>query len=93
MAWICPFQINALGQSQFCDIFTEKEWKDFNYARDLASYYGSGPGNPYGKVMGRPYVEAVIDLLKRNASINHDLYFSLYEIDESLLTIVHTTRI
>src|SRR5579862_6243378 len=42
MSWICPFQINSLGESPFCDIFTEKEWIYFNYARDLATYYGSG---------------------------------------------------
>lgn len=42
MSYICPFQINALGYSLFCDIFSEKEWKDFNYARDLGTYYGSG---------------------------------------------------
>jgi len=87
MSWICPFQINALGYSPFCDIFTVKEWKHFNYVRDLATYYGSGyasfrtllisPGNPYGTVMGQPWVEAVIDLMKEN-STNHNLYFSLY---------------
>jgi acid phosphatase len=42
MSWVCPFQVNALGESNFCDIFTQKEWRDFGYARDLASYYGSG---------------------------------------------------
>lgn len=42
MSYICPFQVNALGSSPFCNIFTEKEWKDFNYARDLGTYYGSG---------------------------------------------------
>jgi len=42
MSTICPFQINALGRSPFCDIFEEKEWMDFNYVRDLGSYYGSG---------------------------------------------------
>src|SRR5271170_8293645 len=46
MSNICPFQINALGYSPFCDIFTEKEWRDFNYARDLATYYGSGYTSP-----------------------------------------------
>lgn len=35
------------------------------------------PGNPYGTVLGQPWVEAVIDLMKRN-STNHNLYFSLY---------------
>jgi len=42
MSTICPFQINALGRSPFCDVFQEKEWMDFNYVRDLGSYYGSG---------------------------------------------------
>jgi acid phosphatase len=42
MAYICPFQINALGYSPFCDIFTENDWKNINYFRDLATYYGSG---------------------------------------------------
>ena len=39
MEFICPFQINALGESPFCDIFTEKEWMDMNYVRDLWAYY------------------------------------------------------
>ena len=39
MQYICPFQINALGQSPFCDIFSEEEWKDMNYLRDLWAYY------------------------------------------------------
>jgi len=42
MSQLCPFQVNALGYSPFCDLFTEKEWMDFNYARDLATYYASG---------------------------------------------------
>jgi hypothetical protein len=42
MSNICPFQVNALGYSPFCDIFTGNEWRNFNYARDLATYYGSG---------------------------------------------------
>ena len=42
MSYICPFQLNALGHSPFCGIFTAAEWRDFNYARDLGTYYGSG---------------------------------------------------
>jgi len=42
MASICPFQVNAMGYSPFCDIFTEQEWMDLNYALDLATYYASG---------------------------------------------------
>ena len=42
MSYLCPFQLNALGHSPFCDIFSDLEWQYLNYARDLASYYGSG---------------------------------------------------
>jgi acid phosphatase len=89
MSWICPYELNALGTSSFCEVFTLKEWKKFNYARDLAAYYGSGyfpqkqdlspsPGNQFGKVLGRPWIESLVELLKQNTSSNGDLYFSLY---------------
>lgn len=42
MSWICPYELNSLGISSFCDIFTMKEWKYLNYARDLTAYYESG---------------------------------------------------
>jgi len=42
MSYLCPFQLNALGHSPFCDIFSDLEWQHLNYARDLATYYGSG---------------------------------------------------
>jgi acid phosphatase len=42
MSQLCPFQINAFGYSRFCNLFSEREWMDFNYARDLATYYASG---------------------------------------------------
>jgi len=51
MFFMCPFQINSWGESPFCDIFTEKEWKYFNYARDLATYYASGYSSPVRLVL------------------------------------------
>ena len=77
MSYLCAFQINALGHSPFCDIFSDLEWERLNYARDLATYYGSGPGNPYGIAMGIPWVEAVINLMLNSSSSN--IYLSLYQ--------------
>jgi acid phosphatase len=75
MATICPFQVNAMGYSPFCDIFTDRDWMDLNYADDLGAYYASGEGNPFGRVLGQPWVSAVISLMKRTTS--RDVYFSL----------------
>lgn len=78
MSYLCGFQLNALGHSPFCDIFSDLEWEDLNYARDLATYYGSGPGNPYGITMGIPWVEAVINLMLNSSTTNNNIYLSLY---------------
>jgi acid phosphatase len=78
MSYLCAFQVNALGSSPFCDIFSDLEWEHLNYARDLATYYGSGPGNPYGIAMGIPWVEAVINLMLNSSSSNNNIYLSLY---------------
>jgi hypothetical protein len=53
------------------------EWEHLNYARDLATYYGSGPGNPYGIAMGIPWVEAVINRMLNSSSSNNNIYLSL----------------
>ena len=42
------------------------------------AYLGCSPGNMFGKVLGRPWVESLLELINRNYSSNGDLYFSLY---------------
>ncbi|CDO77556.1 hypothetical protein BN946_scf184912.g55 [Trametes cinnabarina] len=37
---LCGFQAEIDGDTRFCDIFTETEWKDYEYAHDLNYYYG-----------------------------------------------------
>ncbi|KAI0674221.1 phosphoglycerate mutase-like protein [Trametes maxima] len=68
---LCGFQAEVSGDTRFCDIFKESEWKDYEYAHDLNYYYGSGPGNPYSATVGFPWVQAVSDILTApsNASL------------------------
>ncbi|RPD65418.1 phosphoglycerate mutase-like protein [Lentinus tigrinus ALCF2SS1-7] len=59
---LCGFQAEVNGDTRFCDIFTESEWLDYEYAHDLNYYYGSGPGNPFSATTGYPWVKAITEL-------------------------------
>jgi len=43
---LCAYETVALGFSAFCDIFTEEEWKGFEYALDLGFWYSNSFGSP-----------------------------------------------
>ncbi|THU89422.1 phosphoglycerate mutase-like protein [Dendrothele bispora CBS 962.96] len=61
---LCGFGFEVSGDHRFCDIFTENEWLDYEYAHDLNYYYGSGPGNPLSATVGFPWLKAVTDLFE-----------------------------
>ncbi|TFK38866.1 phosphoglycerate mutase-like protein [Crucibulum laeve] len=63
MQLLCAYETNALGYSAFCHLFTEEEWKGFNYFIDLSLLYGAGPGNPASSAMGIGYVQEVVSRL------------------------------
>ncbi|CEL53207.1 hypothetical protein RSOLAG1IB_06173 [Rhizoctonia solani AG-1 IB] len=45
MPYLCGFETQITGKlSLFCDIFTESEFKQYEYRQDLRYYYGTGPG-------------------------------------------------
>lgn len=54
---MCPYENATFGQSSFCSLFTEQEWKDFEYALDLAFYGNHGFGSPSGRAQGIGYVQ------------------------------------
>ncbi|THU94365.1 hypothetical protein K435DRAFT_860642 [Dendrothele bispora CBS 962.96] len=58
---LCGFGSEVSGDHRFCDVFTENEWLDYEYAHDLNYYYGSGPGNPLSATVGFPWLKAVTD--------------------------------
>ncbi|KAK9367749.1 histidine phosphatase superfamily [Lipomyces kononenkoae] len=66
MQEMCGFEILATGneESPWCGIFTQQEWEEFAYARDLLHYYRTGPGTPYSAVMGFLYLNATREVLE-----------------------------
>ncbi|TFK77210.1 phosphoglycerate mutase-like protein [Pluteus cervinus] len=63
MQQLCAYETVALGFSAFCDLFTEEEWKGFEYFSDLAFWYGNGPGNPSTSAQGIGYVQELVSRL------------------------------
>lgn len=60
---LCAYELNAVGQSQFCEIFSHEEWAIHEYDQDVVDYYSRGPGNPYSRAVGSTYAKALLDLL------------------------------
>lgn len=63
MQMTCAYETNALGFSSFCGLFTEQEFKDFEYFFDLSFWYGNGPGNPTTAAQGIGYVQELVSRL------------------------------
>ncbi|KAJ7863958.1 phosphoglycerate mutase-like protein [Mycena olivaceomarginata] len=57
------FRPSPLGYSAFCDLFTEEEWKGYEYATDLSFWYNNGPGNPAVAAQGIGWVQELVSRL------------------------------
>ncbi|KIK66706.1 hypothetical protein GYMLUDRAFT_238943 [Collybiopsis luxurians FD-317 M1] len=58
---LCAFESVATeAVSDWCGLFTENEWKSFEYEMDLDKYYGTGYGQPLGPVEGVGYINELI---------------------------------
>lgn len=75
MQELCGFETLVRGKSQWCDVFSHEEWLNFEYARDVIHYYRSGPGNPFGPVIGWLWLNATAELLE-NGPTAGKLFFS-----------------
>jgi hypothetical protein len=78
---LCPFETVATPQaklSQFCGLFSETEWQQYDYYQSLGKYYGWGAGNPLGPTQGVGWVNELIARMTHNpvndsSSVNHTL--------------------
>ena len=78
---LCPFETVAspTGKiSQFCSLFTIKEWRQFDYYQSLGKYYGFGNGNPLGPTQGVGFANELIARMTQRSvedhtSVNHTL--------------------
>ncbi|KXL51435.1 hypothetical protein M433DRAFT_83301 [Acidomyces richmondensis BFW] len=86
MQEMCGFEMIAKGNSRWCDVFTQDEWEQFEYARDLLHYYSTGPGNPYSTTMGWLWLNASAHLLAAGPDEVGPLFFCFVH-DEELVQI------
>ena len=78
---LCPFNTAAspTGQiSQFCALFTSREWHQYDYYQTLGKYYGYSHGNPLGPTQGVGFTNELIarmtnKLVDDHTSVNHTL--------------------
>ena len=64
--------------SPFCYLFTENEWRHYDYYQTLGKYYKYGPGNPLGPAQGIGFVNELISRLtsqpvRDSTTVNHTL--------------------
>ncbi|EJD01856.1 phosphoglycerate mutase-like protein [Fomitiporia mediterranea MF3/22] len=72
MQELCAYETIALGTSEFCDLFTEDEWKGFEYFLDLSFWYANGPGNPTAAAFGIGYVQELTARLTKTPISIHN---------------------
>jgi hypothetical protein len=78
---LCPFETVAhptAKMSQFCHLFSEDEWHQYDYYQSLGKYYGYADGNPLGPTQGAGFVNELISrmtgrLVDDETSTNHTL--------------------
>lgn len=74
---LCPYEYAALGGSSFCSLFTEQEWRAYEYFIDVGFYGDYGFGSPSGRAQGIGYVEELAARLEKrliytsHSSINY----------------------
>ena len=71
---LCPFETVASSSrtsSPFCALFTQAEWKQYDYYQTLGKYYGYGPGNPLGPTQGVGFVNELVARLMGKAVVDH----------------------
>ncbi|KAF7191443.1 3-phytase A [Pseudocercospora fuligena] len=76
MQSICAYENGYIGQSDFCNLFTEDEWAGFEQTLDIEYYYDYAWGNPTGRAQGLGYQQELLARLTKqyitssNSSVN-----------------------
>ncbi|KAF2241260.1 acid phosphatase [Trematosphaeria pertusa] len=71
---MCPFDTLSSPTarvSDFCRLFTEAEWHQYDYYQSLGKYYGYGNGNPLGPTQGVGYVNELLARLTQTPVQDH----------------------
>jgi hypothetical protein len=71
---MCPFDTltsPTAKVSNFCHLFTEAEWHQYDYYESLGKYYGYGSGNPLGPTQGVGFVNELLARLTETPVDDH----------------------
>lgn len=84
---LCAYEMNLLGKDKrnFCAIFTDDEWRNYAYNKDLGYYHDSGWGNPLARTAGFPYVAAVGKLLAQPKTASCQNIYVAFSHDTQLM--------
>lgn len=73
---MCAYETVALGHSAFCELFTEKEWRGYEYRSSIYWWYAASFGSPVARAEGLGYLQELTARLTEtpitefNSSIN-----------------------
>lgn len=71
MPYLCGFESQITGRlSPWCNVFTDYELQQYEYAQDIRYWYGLGPGTDLEQTMMMPYLNALVGLLQDGPGIN-----------------------
>lgn len=60
--YLCGFETQITGRrSPWCDVFTEEEIMQYEYAQDIRYYYGTGPGTDLESNLMLPFITAIVE--------------------------------
>lgn len=69
---MCAYETAAYGSSPFCSLFTEKEWRGYEYAGDLVFYGMASYGTPVGAPEGAGWLYELLARLERRQLYKED---------------------
>ncbi|KAI0072842.1 phosphoglycerate mutase-like protein [Panus rudis PR-1116 ss-1] len=72
MQQMCAYETVAIGYSKFCELFTEEEWRGFDYSLDIYFWYDSGFGSPVARVQGIGWVQELVARLTHTPIAVHN---------------------
>lgn len=76
----CAYETVALGYSAFCSLFTDKEWRGYQYRWDIYWWYGASFGSPVARAEGLGWIQELTarlthtPLTQFNSSVNGTLH-------------------
>lgn len=83
---LCMYEMNLSGKDErhFCMVFTDDEWINYGYNKDIGYFHDVGYGNPLARTAGFPYVKAVGKLLAQPKTVSCQNIYVAFSHDTQL---------